>query len=87
MEKDQQIQYSLKAYLATEQKGVPRKEYDFSIFWKLKYTENKVLHHKKTNFPLKVLEFEFVKIDFSTNDKTLGKSIDFYTVLFIAMMD
>ena len=56
MEKDQQIQYSLKAYLATEQKGVPRKEYDFSIFWKLKYTENKVLHHKKTNFPLKVLE-------------------------------
>ena len=77
MEKDQQIQYSLKAYLATEQKGVPRKEYDFSIFWKLKYTENKVLHHKKTNFPLKVLEFEFVKIDFSTNDKTLGKSIDF----------
>ena len=38
MEKDQQIQYSLKAYLATEQKGVPRKEYDFSIFWKLKYT-------------------------------------------------
>ena len=52
MEKDQQIQYSLKAYLATEQKGVPRKEYDFSIIWKLKYTENKVLQHKKPNFPL-----------------------------------
>ena len=35
MEKAQQVQYLLKAYLVTEQKRVPRKEYDFSMFWKL----------------------------------------------------
>lgn len=77
MEKDQQVQYLLKAYLVTEQKGVPRKEYDFSMYWKIKYKEHEEFHHRKTNFLSKVLDFEFVKIDFSTNDKAIDKSIDF----------
>lgn len=77
MEKDQQVQYLLKAYLVTEQKGVPRKEYDFSMYWKIKYKEHEEFHHRKTNFLSKVLDFEFVKIDFATNDKAIDKSIDF----------
>lgn len=77
MEKEQQILFLLKSYLVTKQKGTPWKEYVFSMFCKIQYKENKVLHYEKTDFLYRTLEFELIKIDFNTNNKDLDKSIEF----------